>query len=90
MISICPNISKENSNCFHKLSEQFIVGFIIFINQFIPRKKMTFIKERSRTIILNMIPNSLNKMTLFIYRINIFTTPITQMTSVYNFYPSNN
>ena len=87
---MCPNIPKNNNNFFHRLFEQFTIGFIVFINQFNPRKEITFIKERNRTFILNTIPNSLNKRTLFQNVINIFTILIAHMTNVCNFYHSRN
>ena len=87
---MCPNIPKDNGNFFHKLFQKFTIGFIVFINQFNPRKEITFIKEKGRTIIFNTIPNSLNKRTLFKNMINIVTTLIAHMISVCNFYPSRN
>ena len=63
MVSMTPNILKDDTNFFHRMFEKVTVGFIVCIAQFKPRKEITFIKERSGTIILNTIPNSLNKRT---------------------------
>ena len=61
MVSISPNIPKDNNNFFRRMFDNFTIGFIVLIDQFKPRKEITFIKERSGTIIINMILNSLNK-----------------------------
>ena len=61
MVSMSPNIPKDDNNFFHKMFEKFTICFIVFIDQFKARKEIAFIKERSETIILNTIPNSLNK-----------------------------
>ena len=60
-------------------------SFIVSINQFKPRKEITFIKERSRAIIFNTIQNTLDKRTRFKDVINIFSTMITHIARVCNF-----
>ena len=64
LISMCPNIPNDNGNFFHRMLEEFTIRFIIFINLFkLPRKEITFKKERSETIIFDTITNSLHKST---------------------------
>ena len=79
-----PNTPNDNSNFFHWLVEKFAMSFIVFINQFKQGNEITFVNERSRIIIFNTIPNSLDKRTRFKDVINIFTTLITKITSIYN------
>ena len=61
MVSMSQDIPRDDTNFFHRMFENFIIGFIFFINQFKSRKEITFIKKRNVTIILNTIPNSVNK-----------------------------
>ena len=62
LIYMCPNIPNDNGKFFHRMLEEFTIGFRIFINQFkLPRKEITLKKRRSETIILNTISNSLHK-----------------------------
>ena len=82
MVSISQNIPKNDNNFFHRMFENFTIGFIVFIDQLKPRKEITFIKERSETILLNTISNSLNKMTIFKNMINIFTILIAKKTRI--------
>ena len=85
MVSMSSNIPQDDINFFHRMFEKFTIGFIVFIDQFKPRKEITFIKERSGSIILNTIPNSLNKRTKFKQMINIFTTLIAKIAGICNF-----
>ena len=47
------NIQEDDSDFFHRMFENFTIDFIVFVNQFKPREKITFIKEVSRIIIFN-------------------------------------
>ena len=84
LIPMGSNTPKDNGNFFHWLFEKFAISFIVFINQFKPGNEITFINERNRIIIFNMIPNSLDKRTRFKDVINIFATLITKIATVYN------
>ena len=63
MVYMSPNIPKDDTNFFHRMFENLTISFIVFIDKFKPRKEITFMKERSETILFNAIPNSLNKRT---------------------------
>ena len=63
LILMYPNIPKDNNNFSIGCLKSLQWVFIVFINRFKPRKEVTFIKERSRTIIFNTLPNSLDKRT---------------------------
>ena len=85
LVSMGPNILKDDSNFYLKMFGKFSINFIVLINQFEPRKKIPFIKEGSRTIIFNMVLNSLNKRTMFKNMINVFTILIVKIAHVCNF-----
>ena len=84
LVSMGPNIIKDDSNFYLKMFGKFSIDFIVLINQFKPRKKIPFIKEGSRTILFNPV-NSLNKRTMFKNMINVFTILIVKIARVCNF-----
>ena len=47
MVSMSSNIPKNDSNFFHKMFDNFTIGFIVFYDQFKPRKEITLKKKRS-------------------------------------------
>ena len=63
MISMIPNILHNDANFFHRVIEQLAISFVVFINHFQPQKEVLVIKEWSRTIIFDLIPNTYNKRT---------------------------
>ena len=75
---------------FHRMLVNFAVNFIVFIYRFEPRKEVTIIKDTCRAIILNVIPNSLNKGTIFKNMVNILNISLAKMTHVCNFQPFSN
>ena len=79
-----PNIPNDDINFLHRMVKKFTIDFIVLINQFEPRKEITFIKDGSRAIILITVPNSLNKMTFFKTIINVFTILIAKIACVCN------
>ena len=70
---------------FYWLFEKFVMGFIVFINELKLGNEITFIKKRSRKIIFNMIPNSLDKRTRLKNMVNMLATLITKIVRVCNF-----
>ena len=84
MVSMSPNIPKNNGNFCHKKFEKSIISFIICMDCFKPKEEITFVKNGG-DIIFNSIPNSLNKMATFKNVVNIFTISIAKITSVFNF-----
>ena len=64
-------ISQDNGNFFYRMLVNFAINFIVFIHCFKLRWEVAFIEERYREIILNTIPNSLNKRTIFENIVNI-------------------
>ena len=84
MVYTSTNIPKNYTNFFHRMFEKSTIGYIVFIYQFKPIKEITFIKERSETIILNTISNSLNRMMEFKNIINIFTALVAKLAGICN------
>ena len=90
MIPMGPYAQKDSCNFFHWLFKKFAMGFIAFVNRFKQRKEITFIKERSGTIIFNMILDSLGKRAQFENMINIFAILLTKIANICNFLLSSN
>ena len=85
LIPMGPYTPKDGCNFLYLLFKKFAMGFIAFVNRFIPRKEITLIKERSVSIIFNTIPDSLGKRAQLENMINIFAILFTEIVSICNF-----
>ena len=52
MVSMSPNIPKNNGNFLYKKFEKSTISFIIFMDRFKPKEEITFVKKWGGTLYL--------------------------------------